>query len=49
MNMTKVVEYHTPDGRTTLAPVDAAVQTKGPDKWIWMRTTDGDITRAYQR
>jgi hypothetical protein len=45
-----VLPFATPDGdHHTRAPPDAQTYDADGNPYVWIRTRDGDVTRAYQR
>lgn len=45
-----VLPFATPDGdHRTRAPPEAQLYDLDNNPYVWIRTVDGDVTRAYQR
>lgn len=40
--------YETEDGHRTRAPPEQAIRTVDGEKFVWIRTRDGDVTRAFE-
>ena len=41
------IAFATPDGHRTHAPPEAATRTADGTPYVWIRTRDGDVTRAF--
>ena len=41
------LRFVTPDGRQTRAPPKAMTYTADGTGYVWIRTADGDVTRAF--
>jgi hypothetical protein len=41
-----IVKYQTEAGEITYAPPEEAKQTENNEKFVWMRTTSGEIKAA---
>jgi hypothetical protein len=43
------LRFATPDGRKTRAPPEAMTYDRDGNPYVWIRTADGEITRAFQQ
>lgn len=41
------LEFRTPDGRTTYAPPEETFFDSDGNQYVWVRTDDGDVRKAY--